>query len=120
MLTYPRLPTIIAKFPNKIYSVIALVIICIATLVTNLTTNIVSPANDFSNLYPKKISFKTGGYIAILLGIIIQPWRIVENPSGFIFRWLIAYSSFLAAIAGVLIAKYYVVYKKKLYIYSRA
>ena len=66
----------------------------VATLAVNIAANVVSPANDFANAFPRLITFKTGGLITGLLGIVIQPcgscWRI---PPGYIFTWLLGYSA---------------------------
>ena len=62
--------------------------IIISTLATNIAANIVSPANDFANLNPKKINFKIGGYITGVIGVLIFPWKLMADPSGYIFTWL--------------------------------
>jgi len=86
----------------------------VATLAVNIAANVVSPANDFANAFPRRIDFKTGGLITGILGIAIQPWRLLSDPSGYIFLWLVGYSGGLGSIAGVLIADYWVVRKKRL------
>ena len=101
-------------FDNKIMVSFAMIGIIISTLATNIAANIVSPANDFSNLSPKKINFKTGGYITGIIGVLIFPWKLVADPNGYIFTWLIAYSSLLGPIGGILIADYYFLRKKQL------
>ncbi len=73
-----------------------------------------SPANDFSNLAPNKISFRTGGFITGVIGILMMPWKLVADPTGYIFTWLIAYSALLGPIGGILIADYFVVRRCKL------
>ncbi|MFA5012452.1 MAG: NCS1 family nucleobase:cation symporter-1 [Ignavibacteria bacterium] len=103
-----------AKFENKILVSIAMVCIAISTLATNIAANIVSPANDFANLAPSKINFRKGGYITGIIGILILPWKLIEDPSGYIFKWLIAYSSLLGPIGGIMISDYFLVRKKKL------
>ncbi|MDI1443832.1 NCS1 family nucleobase:cation symporter-1 [Polyangium sp. 6x1] len=105
---------LITKFKNPVLLVVALFSLCIATLATNIAANVVSPANDFANLWPKGISFRTGGFITGVIGILIQPWRLVSDPSGYIFTWLVGYSALLGAIGGILIADYFVVRKTKL------
>ena len=90
----------------------ALAALGIATLATNIAANVVSPANDFANVWPKGISFRTGGFITGVIGILIQPWRLVADPSGYIFTWLLGYSALLGSIGGVLICDYFVVRKK--------
>ncbi len=105
---------IAGRFENKILISLAMVGIIISTLATNIAANIVSPANDFSNLAPKKINFRTGGYITGVIGILIFPWKLVEDPNGYIFTWLIAYSSLLGPVGGIMIADYYFIKKQKL------
>jgi NCS1 family nucleobase:cation symporter-1 len=86
----------------------------VATLAVNIAANVVSPANDFANAFPRLIKFKTGGLITGILGILIQPWRLLADPSGYIFNWLLGYSGGLGSIAGVLIADYWIVRKQQL------
>lgn len=100
---------LIARFTSPTVVVVSLVCVSIATLGTNLAANVVSPANDFSNLWPSRISFRGGGVITGVLGILIQPWRLVADPSGFIFTWLIGYSALIGSIGGVLISDYYII-----------
>jgi nucleobase:cation symporter-1, NCS1 family len=106
--------TIAGRFENKILVSIAMLGIIISTLATNIAANIVSPANDFSNLSPKKINFRMGGYITGVIGIIIFPWKLVEDPSGYIYSWLIGYSALLGPIGGIMITDYYFIRKQKL------
>jgi NCS1 family nucleobase:cation symporter-1 len=86
----------------------------VATLAVNIAANVVSPANDFANAFPKLISFRTGGLITGIIGILMQPWRLLADPSGYIFAWLVGYSGGLGSIAGVLIADYWLVRRKSL------
>jgi NCS1 family nucleobase:cation symporter-1 len=102
------------KFDSPILVSFAMLAVLISTLATNIAANIVSPANDFSNLAPSKIDFKMGGYITGVIGILILPWKLIADPSGYIFKWLIAYSGLLGPIGGILIIDYFVVRKKEL------
>ena len=81
----------------------------VATLAVNIAANVVSPANDFANAFPRLIDFKTGGLITGIVGILMQPWKLLADPSGYIFTWLLGYSGGLGSIAGVLIADYWLV-----------
>jgi NCS1 family nucleobase:cation symporter-1 len=102
------------NFDSKIIVSIAMIGIIISTLATNIAANIVSPANDFSNYSPQKISFKTGGYITGVIGVLIFPWKLIADPNGYIFTWLIAYSSLLGPVGGIMISDYYFIRKKNL------
>ena len=108
-------PLVLAgKFESKFLVSIAMICVTISTLATNIAANIVSPANDFSNLAPSKINFKLGGYITGIIGILILPWKLIADPNGYIFTWLIAYSSLLGPVGGIMIADYYFIRRKKL------
>lgn len=108
-------PVVLAgKFENKLLVSIAMIAVAISTLATNIAANIVSPANDFANLSPTKINFRTGGYITGVIGILIFPWKLIADPNGYIFTWLIAYSSLLGPVGGIMIADYYFVRKQQL------
>lgn len=105
---------VVGKVGSKWLSAIALIVLAVATLSTNIAANVVSPANDFSNLAPQKISFRTGGMITAFIGILIMPWKLVADPSGYIFTWLIGYGALLGPIAGIMIADYHVLRKRVL------
>lgn len=100
---------VIARMDNVAVHVVALAGIVVATLATNIAANVVSPANDFANLAPRHISFRTGGLITGLVGILIQPWHLLANAEVYIGKWLVGYSSLLGAVGGVLIADYWLV-----------
>ncbi|MFM2135421.1 MAG: hypothetical protein RL021_821 [Bacteroidota bacterium] len=108
-------PLVIAeRFDTKLLVSLAMIAVAVSTLATNIAANIVSPANDFMNLYPSKIDFRIGGYITGIIGILIMPWKLIADPNGYIFTWLIAYSSLLGPIGGIMITEYYFIRKKEL------
>jgi nucleobase:cation symporter-1, NCS1 family len=105
---------VLARFKNPVLLFVAMLALCIATLATNIAANVVSPANDFSQMAPRKISFRTGGLITGIIGVLIMPWKLVADPSGYIFTWLIGYSALLGPIGGIMIADYFVVRRRQL------
>jgi NCS1 family nucleobase:cation symporter-1 len=105
---------LVARFSSPVVVAISMFTAVVATLAVNIAANVVSPANDFANAFPRAISFKTGGLITGILGIVIMPWRLLADPSGYIFSWLLGYSGGLGSIAGVLIADYWIVRRKTL------
>jgi NCS1 family nucleobase:cation symporter-1 len=105
---------LVGRFSNPLVIAISMFTAVVATLAVNIAANVVSPANDFANAFPRLIKFKTGGLITGILGIIIAPWRLLADPSGYIFEWLLGYSGGLGSIAGVLIADYWIVRRRQL------
>jgi NCS1 family nucleobase:cation symporter-1 len=79
-----------------------------------MAANVVSPANDFSSLAPRRISYITGGLITAVIGIVMMPWKLYADAAAYIFTWLIGYSSLMGAIGGILIADYWVVRRREL------
>jgi NCS1 family nucleobase:cation symporter-1 len=102
------------KLDNPIILIIMLVALALATLTTNVAANVVSPSYDFSNAWPKRISFRTGGIITGVLGILIQPWNLLSDPNQYIWVWLGTYGGATGAIAGVLIADYWWIRRRNL------
>jgi len=100
---------LLGRFNQPIVALIALVALLVATLNTNVAANVVSPSNDFSNLRPSLISFRTGGLITGVVGILMMPWKLLRDFSSYIFGWLVGCSALLGPIAGIMICDYYVV-----------
>ena len=105
---------VLTRFKNPAVLVVALLALCVATLATNIAANVVGPANDFAALSPRRVSFRTGGLITGIVGVLIMPWKLVSDPSGYIFTWLVGYSALLGPIAGILIADYFVLRHRQL------
>ncbi len=109
---------LLSKFHNPIVIVIAMSSIVIATLATNIAANVVSPANDFANLAPRYIGFRLGGFLTGLVGIVIMPWKLLADPTGYIFTWLIGSSSLLGAVGGVMICDYWILRRARLSVHN--
>ena len=105
---------LIGRFSQPLVIAVSMFTAVVATLAVNIAANVVSPANDFANAFPKLIKFSTGGLITGILGFLIQPWRLLADPTGYIFNWLVGYSGGLGSIAGVLIADYWIVRRRRL------
>jgi nucleobase:cation symporter-1, NCS1 family len=105
---------LIGEFKQPIIVAIAMFTVVVATLSVNIAANVVSPANDFANAFPRWITFRRGGLLTGVIGVLMQPWRLLADPSGYIFNWLLGYSGGLGSIAGVLIADYWLVRNKEL------
>jgi NCS1 family nucleobase:cation symporter-1 len=107
-------PLIASAAVRMVVAVVALLGIGVATISVNIAANVISPANDFANLAPRYISFRTGGLITGLLGILIFPWKLLAMPQGYVFTWLIGYSALLGPIAGILVVDYWLLRRTEL------
>jgi NCS1 family nucleobase:cation symporter-1 len=105
---------LVGKFNEPAVVAISMFTVVVATLSVNIAANVVSPANDFANAFPRFITFSRGGLLAGVIGILMQPWRLLADPSGYIFDWLLGYSGGLGSIAGVLIADYWILRRSDL------
>jgi NCS1 family nucleobase:cation symporter-1 len=105
---------LLSKFRDPVILTLAMVSLALATLATNIAANVVGPANDFAHLWPRKISFRIGGLMTGVIGIAIQPWKLLADPKGYIFVWLVSYSALLGAVGGILIVDYYVIRRTRL------
>ena len=122
IVIYPDVPLsvlwdpvqLVGQFKQPLVVAISMFTVGVATLSVNIAANVVSPANDLANAFPKWITFKTGGLITGIFGILMQPWKLIADPHGYIFQWLVGYSGGLGSIAAVLIVDYWVIRKTKL------
>ncbi|NND44190.1 MAG: NCS1 family nucleobase:cation symporter-1 [Xanthomonadales bacterium] len=100
---------LVQRFDSPVIVFFAMVAVVIATISTNAAANVVGPANAFSNMWPSKIDFKRGGYITGVIGIVMMPWKLLADPSGYIFTWLIGYSALLGPVIGIILVDYFLV-----------
>jgi NCS1 family nucleobase:cation symporter-1 len=105
---------LIGRFHQPAAALVALFAILLATLNTNVAANVVSPSNDFSNLNPQRISFRTGGLITGVVGVLMMPWKLLSDYGSYITGWLVGYSGLLGPVAGIMIADYFVVRHRQL------
>ena len=105
---------LITRIGSPAVIIFGALVVLAAQLTTNMAANVVSPANDFSNLSPKRISYVTGGLITAVIGIAMMPWRLYSDAAAYIFTWLIGYSSLMGALGGILIADYWILRKQQL------
>src|SRR5439155_22193211 len=105
---------LLSRFHSPVAVIVSLLAILLATLNVNIGANVVSPANDFSNLWPRKISFKIGGVITCFIGVAMMPWKLLANHRTFIFGWLGGYAAVLGPVAGIMICDYFVIRRKRL------
>jgi NCS1 family nucleobase:cation symporter-1 len=105
---------LIARIGNPTVIIVGALVILAAQLTTNMAANVVSPANDFSSLAPRRVSYVMGGLLTAIIGVAMMPWKLYADASAYIFTWLIGYSSLMGAIGGILIADYWILRGREL------
>jgi NCS1 family nucleobase:cation symporter-1 len=108
---------LLGMFHQPLIAFLGLIALLVATLNVNIGANVVGPSNDFSNLAPKWISFRTGGLLTGFLGLAIMPWRLVSSSHNYL-GWLVDYSGLLGPVAGIMVADYFLVRRTRLDDYS--
>ena len=109
---------LLARFHQPLVAFLGLIALLIATLNVNIGANVVSPSNDFSNLAPGLISFRTGGLITGFLGLAMMPWRLMSSFGNYVFGWLVGYSGLLGPVAGIMAADYFLIRATRLDVLS--
>jgi NCS1 family nucleobase:cation symporter-1 len=103
----------VARLDNTFAVVLGALTFMIATIGINIVANFVSPAFDFSNVDPQRISWRTGGMIAAVGSVLITPWNLYSSPE-VIHYTLDTLGAFIGPLYGVLIADYYLVARRKI------
>ena len=105
--------TLLGRFHQPPLAFLGLIALLVATLNVNIGANVVGPSNDFANLAPKFISFRTGGLITGALGLAIMPWRLMSSSHNYL-GWLVDYSAVLGPVAGIMVSDYFLVRRRVL------
>jgi NCS1 family nucleobase:cation symporter-1 len=101
----------VGKLDNTFVVILGSLTLMIATVGINIVANFVSPAFDFSNVSPNKISWRMGGMIAAVGSIFITPWNLFNNPQ-VIHYTIDILGAFIGPLFGILIADYYFIKKQ--------
>ncbi len=109
---------LIGELKEPLWVGLAALTLCIATLAVNIAANVVSPANDFANAWPRHISFRRGAFITGVLGILFMPWKLTEDAHSYLQGWLVGYSGGLGPIAAVMIVDYWLIRKRQLRLFD--
>jgi NCS1 family nucleobase:cation symporter-1 len=98
---------VVNQMDSGIGLLFAIFVVLLATVSTNIAANLVGPAYDLANLKPNWFSFRVGAITTSFLGVMIFPWKLMEDENVYIFAWLGTVGSLLGAVAGILLADYW-------------
>ncbi len=107
-------PLIASTGVRLVVAVVAVVGVGLATVSVNIAANVVSPANDFANMAPRLITFRTGGLLTGIVGVLMMPWKLLASASAYLFTWLNGYAALLGPIAAIMIVDYYLLRRRQL------
>jgi nucleobase:cation symporter-1, NCS1 family len=99
-----------AKFDSWFLALLAALTFAVATLGINVVANFVSPAFDFSNVFPKAIDFKKGGYIAAAIALILYPFAPWEGSAA---AFVGGIGATMGPLFGVIMVDYYLIAKSE-------
>lgn len=98
----------VAHTGNGLVMALALLTMITATVGINIVANFVSPAFDFSNCAPQKISFRMGGMIAAVGSVLLTPWNLFQSPE-LIHYSLDVLGAFIGPLFGILLCDFYLI-----------
>lgn len=105
----------VAKLDSVTAVLIGALTFMIATVGINIVANLISPAFDFSNVNPQKISWRMGGMIVAVGSVLITPWNLYNSPSTIHYP-LDILGCFIGPLYGVLIADHYLIKRRRVVI----
>lgn len=88
-----------------------------ATVGINIVANFVSAANDISNIYPGKISWRKGGMIAAIISTIITPWNLFNSPE-VIHYTIDMLAGTIGPMYGIFLVDYYLIKKERINVHD--
>lgn len=104
---------VVARFDGTFAIAISVLTLCLTTLSVNVTGNIVPAGYQLASLFPKTLTFKSGAIIAAIVGILVMPWKLMENATS-IFTFLNIIGGILAPVTGIMLAQYFIISKTKI------
>jgi NCS1 family nucleobase:cation symporter-1 len=98
---------------NKPLIIIGAILLTVATLSVNIAANLVSPSYDLANALPRWLTFRRAGALALVLAVVWNPWKVMEDPDSF-FELFGYFAVVLGPATGILIADYLIVRERRI------
>ncbi|MCM1535227.1 MAG: cytosine permease [Clostridium sp.] len=100
---------VVTLLGNEVLTLVFATGILLATMTTNVTTNLLPSSNGILSLFSKKQTHRSATILAGVIALAIQPWRLVADPSGYIYNWLGMYGILTGPVASIFIIDYFLV-----------
>lgn len=103
---------IVQTIPNTLFLVLACLALLILTIAVNLMANFVAPVYALANLFPKRLDFRKAAFVSAVLGLVILPWNLYNNPLVILY-FLGGLGALLGPLFGVVMADYWLIRRGK-------
>jgi len=103
---------ILAVVDNPFLSFFGGLVICVATMSTNVAANLVSPSYDFTNAFPRILNFKRAAVSSMIVGFLYMPWLLLGTPAFTAIMNNIG--AIIGPAIGILIADYYFIRRQRI------
>ncbi len=103
----------VSRIDNTFAIVLGALTFTIATVGINIVANFISPAFDFSNVNPQRISWRAGGMVAAVGSVLLTPWNWYNNDQA-IHYTLGILGALIGPLFGILIADFYLIRRQKI------
>lgn len=104
---------VIDRFDSKFAIILSLLTICLSTLSVNIVGNIIPAGSQLAALLPRSLNYRSGAIVAAVIGLLIMPWKLMENPES-IFTFLNMVGGLLSPVIGVMLVHYFLINKKEI------
>ncbi|WP_168016634.1 NCS1 family nucleobase:cation symporter-1 [Halomonas salinarum] len=105
---------IIERVDSLPLTILAAITFFAATVGINLVANFIPPAYDLANLFPSKISFRTGGVLTAVIAFFVGGlWVAFISQIG-IAGFVNALGAVIAPFYGIIVVDYYLVKRQRL------
>ena len=104
---------IVQTIPNTFFLVLACLALLVLTVAVNLMANFVAPIYMFTNLFPRRLNFRSAAIVSAVIGLVILPWNLYNNPVVIVY-FLGGLGAILGPIFGVIMADYWIIRKAQI------
>lgn len=102
----------LAKTHNNAIIMTGAVVFILATIGVNVIANLISPAYDLANVFPKHINFTRGAYISCVCALLVFPWKLYASTVT-VHYFLGALGAVLGPVFGIIVIDYYLIKRQR-------
>jgi NCS1 family nucleobase:cation symporter-1 len=97
---------------------LTLILLLLGVIVVNVYADTIGPGYDFSNIYPKRITWFMGVIVVVIMAGLLQAWSYYASAQSYVESWLLTYGAILGGVEGIIVFDYAVIRRFKFEIYD--